>query len=153
MWIHDRVQDGMILYFHHPCRKFKSWDGLFKVRWNAVNVSYHDGLTISTDWISKEICQSCLSIWNMISLVIRKSKYNLFKVRETLVDMSSFIELSSWSTSFLRSLRSCKIYQMKFWVHNLLCWFYSWSWFNMESVNTVRPRWMRIKLMSSIGSV
>lgn len=119
----------------------------------AVNIGEHNSFAVTTNRVSQKVSQSCLSVWDVVSLSVWQSKNHLLQVRKRLVDVSGFFQLPSRGASLLGSLGTSEIYQMEFRVDHLFCGFNSWSRLNMECVDRMGPWRMRVELMSSVCSI
>ena len=153
MWIDYSVDNSFIFNFHHSSCKLQSWNSFFNVRLLALDICNHNSFAVTTNWISQKVGQHRLSVRNVISLFVWESQHNLFQVGKTLVYMSCLYQLCSSSLSLLGSFRTSQIYKLKFWVCHFFCWLNSWSWFNVNCVDTMGSWRMGIKLMCSIISI
>ena len=85
-----------------------------------LNVRDHDSHAVSAQRVSEEVGKSGLSVWDVLSFLIRESQDHLLEESQTFVDVSSLIKLLSLSVGLLKSLGSSQIYKVKLRGYNFL---------------------------------
>jgi len=86
---------------------------------DALDVGHHHCLAVATEGISKEVGQCSLSVGDVISPAVRESKHNLLEVGQTLVDVTSLLQLATMSVSLLGPLGPSEVDEVELGVDHL----------------------------------
>lgn len=132
MWVKLDIDNSFIANSHHSCGKLKCGNCLFQVCWLWPYICNHQCLAITSQRISENISKFGLSIGYMISTLITEGDYYLFEKTQTFIDKSSFFECNPTAASFLSSLATSQVYQVKFTIEYFITRLHSRSAFNVD---------------------
>jgi len=138
MWVKLDIDNSFIANSHHSCGKLKCGNCLFQVCWLWPYICNHQCLAITSQRISENISKFGLSIGYMISTLITEGDYYLFEKTQTFIDKSSFFECNPTAASFLSSLATSQVYQVKFTIEYFITRLHSRSAFNVDCEHAVR---------------
>lgn len=111
------------------------------------NISDHDSLAVTAEWVTQEVCQFSLTVWNMTTLFAWKGKDNLLEETERLIDEARLFKDKAFRSSLLGHFTASEIDQVQLGEDNFVCGFDSWTRLYVQSENSVRTRRVLIQVV------